>query len=231
MVRRTLAGCGTRRGARTRPAACGRPANDGDDPRASALARVNQANLAVDDGHLDEARQLLDAAEESGLVDATATRPVRTRLAQAADDLDETGSSIDEGSPTTRSTASARRVLLAQRGVLERRQDRSRDAETTFGMLVDAPELELRAAALDHLGDLLKERSDTAGAQARYRQAIELDHPVWSAQATVDLARLLLEDGDAAAARSLVDELLSRNPPAEQAKEARELFEDGSDHG
>lgn len=194
----------------------------GGHSKAAALAALNIAASLGDAGQHREAREHLDMAVASGHIDAVTERLRLVQLANAAGELTEAerlarDSLDDVGEPQ-------RSALLFQLGLTLRQQGRTEDAMAAFVELTDVEDATLRAGAWNHLGDLLRERGDKRGARERYQQAIDSGHPLWSAQATIDLADMLIDDGEAGAARNLLKRLLTQNPPPAQSAQAKELL-------
>ncbi len=225
-----------------------RSALDADNPRAAALAAHNLAVMLAAADQPERARELFGTAAASGLLPAATMQRARVQLAISAGELGEAEELAAAGLRDPHIGALDRDALRLQLGVVLRLRGHDGAAVAVLGQITDAADFEVRAAACDHLGDLMRAGGDRVAAAAWYGRAIDAGHPVLSAEATIDLADLLLDPellgypelardlatvtgvqvpqaaGGADIGRRLLLDLLLVDPPVQQRVRATELL-------
>ncbi|MGC0319191.1 tetratricopeptide repeat protein [Kitasatospora acidiphila] len=109
------------------------------------------------------------------------------------------GAAVDSGFPEAAGPA-----LLAQATLVDRGPDRDM-AEFLYREATGASIPRTAAQAAFHLGDILRERGDLAGAREQFRAASRSSDPEFSAKGALNLGVMLMEAGQAAEAIELFD--------------------------
>ena len=191
--------------------------------RAVSMARVNLGALALREGDLDRARSLLEAALGSG--DAQVVPMAQANLGALAlreGDLDRARSLLED------TLASDNCLVL-------------RAARTTLGLVLmlkgegetALPLLEAEARSGDHdqgpraaylLGELLRAQAESKRAKDAYTLAIDSGHFLWAPRARIDMASLLVTEGQLSEAQALLEPLVDISDTADLAADAKQAW-------
>ena len=169
---------------------------DLERPVWSAVAMTDLAELRAQQGAIEEATRLLQSVIDGGdpNIAPMAADKLGTLLLIQADDVEGAHAAyqraIDSGHPDWSVVA---RFNLTQ--LLDITEDTA-GAEAQLRAIIGGPNRAYAAKAWDLLGDLFAETGDVAQARAAYQQAIDSKVDDWSAQAQLDLARLILVESD-----------------------------------
>ena len=169
---------------------------DLEQPLWSAVAMTDLAELRAQQGAIEEAIRLLQSVIDGGdpNVGPMAADKLGTLLLIQAEDIEGARAAyqraIDSGHPDWSVVA---RFNLHE--LLDGIEDTA-GAEDQLRAVIDGPNRAYAAKAWDLLGDLLAESGDVAQARVAYQQAIDTKVDDWSAQARLDLARLILVESD-----------------------------------
>lgn len=167
-----------------------------EQPLWSAVAMTDLAELRAQQGAIEEATRLLQSVIDGGdpNLGPMAADKLGTMLLAQAEDIEGARAAyqqaIDSGHADWSVVA---RFNLTQ--LLDGIEDTT-GAKEQLRAVIDGPNRAYAAKAWDLLGDLLAESGDVVQAQAAYQQAIDSKVDDWSAQAQLDLARLILAESD-----------------------------------
>ena len=162
----------------------------------SAVATTDLAEIRVQQGAVEEAARLLQSVIDGGDSNAAPMAADRLGTLLRLHTEDFVGAraayeqSIGFGHPDYSVSA---RFNLAQ---LLNAAEETSGALAQLRTITDGPNRAHAAKAWDLLGDLLAESGDSADARAAYRRAIDSNVEEWSAQAQLDLARLILVESE-----------------------------------
>ena len=191
--------------------------------RAVSMARVNLGALALRDGNVELGRSLLEAALGAG--DAQVVPMAQANLGALAlreGDLDRARSLLED------TLASDNCLVL-------------RAARTTLGLVLmlkgegetALPLLEAEARSGDHdqgpraaylLGELLRAQAESKRAKDAYTLAIDSGHFLWAPRARIDMASLLVTEGQLSEAQALLEPLVDISDTADLAADAKQAW-------